>query len=60
MGKTKLKPCPFCGSTNIIIGHFIVYCEDCRCQTEEGIPTEDAIEKWNKRHEEPIDFLEPH
>ena len=30
----KLKPCPFCGSTEILIGNDCVYCANCSANTD--------------------------
>jgi Lar family restriction alleviation protein len=52
----KLKPCPFCGSKNIVVAHtkkLFVYrsiCKDCgadNCKLAET--EEDAIKLWNTR-----------
>lgn len=52
----KLKPCPFCGSTNVEISPYggakAVACMDCFCRSEifEGENTkEKAIAAWNRR-----------
>ncbi|MBQ8786307.1 MAG: Lar family restriction alleviation protein [Oscillospiraceae bacterium] len=59
MGELQLKPCPFCGSTNVRIFEPIpinaigraVICEDCN--TSVGFPMvyddREAAEYWNKR-----------
>lgn len=52
MAKIELKPCPFCGSTNIKIysNGQAIYCEDCSAGVEEyGTPPEKLIQDWNKR-----------
>lgn len=59
MKETKIKPCPFCGSTNIDYGkcltsktqtekEFFVECENCG--TEVNVPYDEtnlALEMWN-------------
>lgn len=55
MNNAKLKPCPFCSSTNIVIGYFQVWCNDCGCTTEENSTKEEAIDKWNTR--KPMDNI---
>lgn len=53
----ELKPCPFCGGTNIEINIIVdtpqAYLKCRRCGIEQSIyPTkEDAIEAWNTRTE---------
>lgn len=47
-----LKPCPFCGGTNVVADYRYsdVHCNDC----QGGIiadTTEEAIKKWNSRIE---------
>lgn len=47
-----LKPCPFCGSSNLQIQKTRVYwveCEDCTAQTEWGRTQRIAVANWNKR-----------
>ena len=60
---TELKPCPFCGSTEIRIdeiklreepNHWQVRCLECGCGTLRysyyALPSKDgAIKKWNRR-----------
>lgn len=48
-----LKPCPFCGGTNIALlngglGNRFVHCDDCRATTDDG-SEERAIAAWNRR-----------
>lgn len=54
MNNTELKPCPFCGSTNLVVDSSDMYrwyveCWDCEADgpfaDDEGL----AIEAWNKR-----------
>ena len=54
----KLKPCPFCGSDDLIVceskkrAYFYVSCYECgaECGGCEGL--EEAIEEWNRRVKE--------
>ena len=64
---SKLKPCPFCGGEGCIQRHefvgytdtFGVVCLDCCCETRQFYDTEkDATEAWNRRAEEPEDWME--
>lgn len=55
-----LKPCPFCGNTNIVrsddnYGCFWTICDDCgACTGESGIRSqEEADERWNRRTPSP-------
>jgi len=55
--KTKLKPCPFCGSASIYISEklhplYIISCNGCEVQTDIHNPKEDAIKAWNTRAKE--------
>lgn len=48
---SELKPCPFCGSTNIKLHDEIshaVWCQECFSEVE-SIDIESAIELWNTR-----------
>lgn len=56
----NLKPCPFCGSTEVSFGsqgtrpvHRFVNCCDCLASTNvlasNGSTVEDAAEAWNRR-----------
>lgn len=56
--KKILKPCPFCGSTDvhsyisndaIFIDGYKVGCYECGCETDDFPKEEQAIEAWNKR-----------
>lgn len=54
---TELKPCPFCGGTDIrIVGvgpdGFSITCKDCNVWVDnifEDMTEEQAIELWNMR-----------
>ena len=55
---TKLKPCPFCGSTpevDRLDGEWIVSCENPGCRiyphTSGDDLVDDAIAAWNERTE---------
>ena len=45
----ELKKCPFCGSDDIKVGYFHVWCANCGVGTTEEMSTEKAIEAWNNR-----------
>ena len=57
----ELKPCPFCGSKNIVVRkytavagvHYYVQCDSanggCGAEFESRISRKDAIKAWNKR-----------
>lgn len=55
---TKLKPCPFCGSTDIFVhvdphdGADVVECWDCNANIASLNSKSDAIRGWNKRAKE--------
>lgn len=55
---TKLKPCPFCGSSRRLVidyeegdydGFWYVYCKSCSAYMESAKSEKDVIEKWNCR-----------
>ena len=55
--KTKLKPCPFCGNTNIVFigpdsGTKWYYCSNCAVIGPEGESKSQATRLWNKRVKE--------
>lgn len=50
----ELKPCPFCGTTNIEQGiddltNYYIGCADCGCQV--GNNDSKGLERWNRRAE---------
>ena len=55
---TELKPCPFCGGTDIHIVEngpdgFSITCKDCNAWVDnifEDMTKEQAIELWNRRY----------
>lgn len=53
MNKIKLKPCPFCGGTNLYYAEgrfYAVECGDCGGKVVGAFRTEeDAAEAWNTR-----------
>lgn len=60
MSETKLKPCPFCGSENILVfgGYYNNYvdclvCNNCKAhfKTDKYMTEEQMSEAWNKRAE---------
>ena len=58
---TELKPCPFCGSEDVICDMFedvyFVECWDCCAKVESCKGLEDAIEGWNARAIDRDDLL---
>lgn len=46
---TKLRPCPFCGSTNVEEWGNYVRCNDCLADGPFIYGAEEAAGKWNKR-----------
>jgi Lar family restriction alleviation protein len=56
-----LKPCPFCGGSNVTVHVFeegrgggydpwvAVMCDDCDIQGETHKTEEEAVEAWNRR-----------
>ena len=58
METPELKPCPFCGSENVMVDHAgsktpycWAYCADCGACGETMMDAEDAAAKWNTRAE---------
>ena len=56
MSDTKLKPCPFCGGTNLLVEVGFVCCDDCGCEVHEIKENEDVVAKWNTR--KPMERIE--
>lgn len=57
---TELKPCPFCGSTDIEVEGCVDYivCRNCGCFGPDSKPYtfDAAIERWNTRAERTCTF----
>lgn len=51
--RENLKPCPFCGSEEVIMedgyGLFYVRCADCGASASYCETDEEAISAWNER-----------
>lgn len=49
----ELKPCPFCGCTEVFIEDddwgWVSYCEICDANISGCMTKEEAVIKWNKR-----------
>ena len=48
----NLKPCPYCGSKDIVLSNWGMYrcwCTSCGAKTSDCIRRKDAIEAWNRR-----------
>ena len=50
----ELKPCPFCGSEDVVknLGISLVWtvgCNKCGCRTAEYFLAIDAVDSWNRR-----------
>ena len=56
---SELKPCPFCGGTNIQHRHqgggldHTIRCRDCGCKTGHHESKEDNVASWNRRAPDP-------
>lgn len=49
----ELKPCPFCGSNNLIVDGFTwVHCKNCRTDGPLFNDRKKAIKAWNTRKED--------
>lgn len=61
MNEIELKPCPFCGSDDVICDMFedvyFVECLDCSAKVESYNGLEDAVEGWNARAIDRDDLL---
>lgn len=56
--EANLKPCPFCGSDNIMaavnpIHNTSVFCRGCGTATKSFATAKEAIDLWNTRKELP-------
>jgi Lar family restriction alleviation protein len=56
-----LKPCPFCGSTELDIDindadNYFVYCLNCGASGRDERKLEKAKEVWNRRYEDGVTF----
>ena len=54
MNEIELKPCPFCGSDDVVFGAaledwYYVECWDCSAKVESCNGMEDAVAGWNAR-----------
>lgn len=57
--RNELKPCPFCGSNNIVIDgstdnkeYYMIFCQDCgvsACFADESETEEGTVNMWNTR-----------
>ena len=52
----RLKPCPFCGSTDVESvyrfekgDHFIIACQECGARSSPCLTEHEAVKMWNKR-----------
>ena len=53
----ELKPCPFCGDTQLTIINvygedYYVHCDTCTTCGPSGETEQEAIEAWNRRAED--------
>lgn len=53
--KNNVKRCPFCGSADTHIENRLVFCENQKCEFQDGIP----IDIWNTRPLEPTILYPP-
>ena len=53
MTEPELKPCPFCGSKNILfreqVGAYEIYCQDCDANVGIHKTFEEAAAAWDRR-----------
>jgi len=49
----ELKPCPFCGSSDIAESRWVsgwtICCYDCDAEGPHALTIKEAVEKWNDR-----------
>lgn len=62
MNEIELKPCPFCGSDDVVFGaaledEYYVECWDCSAKVESCNGLEDALAGWNARAIDRDDLL---
>jgi Lar family restriction alleviation protein len=50
---TELLPCPFCGGTDVIVGHkhydYEVWCRGCNASSAMHANAQNSIAAWNRR-----------
>ncbi len=44
-----LKPCPFCGSTQVAMVFGVVRCGQCSCSGPSALTEKQAAIRWNER-----------
>lgn len=52
MKDAELKPCPFCGSADVVLsnwGLFRCWCTNCLAKTADTLSRKEAIQAWNRR-----------
>lgn len=49
--ENKLKPCPFCGNTDVYSSPHVpfIVCKKCRCWGPKKRTVKQAIDAWNRR-----------
>lgn len=57
MKEEELRPCPFCGSTDLTVRRLPtqVFCTVCGAEGPQGEMVHEAMVLWNNRTEEPTD-----